>query len=1008
MVAAITDAGVSQLVLTASVTFTDAAFAQVVPAPYPLTRNLTITGADVDPAAWPVFDVNFVKNKIVIGRGVALRLTRLVILRMRQVLYLQAPGLDFIASSPDPIPSTTANPAEWGHLFLENASLVTRICLRPADGADYQTTLPRPAFLPPGPQRWTPNASQAGCTPLPAQQAGSSGSSSSGGSSTATPPPAWPWYMPYGIPYMKRCYPQVTYFSDGALFAYNVPEGSIRPVQAGYVVYLVDAQFKCEALLDSECEKRLGVYACFQLMFAKTNTTSALTPVSSGGSAVAPGNGSATSASASNSSSRSGSSTLLPSNQQPLGTATGSGGGTSGSSTSAHLGAIIGGVVGGVVLVATIAAAVVGLLRHRSRRLRRDSSGAVSSTSSDGLSAAGKPQPARDPCGPAADAGAGPKQLTGCGPTAAAAAVGHKPQQDAPASSGSPCWRDAVAVTIASDKVAGASAVMYSTSSTAAMGPSLRTSAQFTDTPEAPSALPTPQPFQSHPQRYVVTAGASEMPVVPKAPMRQDLNVHVEVRDALQPSAAAVRVAAASSPPAARPVDPATVCESAVAASATAAHESAVAASATAAHAALAVAGGVPAAGGQAAGGTAAAASELPQPCWEADASSQSSQRMAVEGNESLAVVDSRGAAGASTEAAAVAGGARPAAAALATPPVPTPVVELLPRVLGKGAFGRVVEGRYQGRPVAVKLLLRTQLSGRDPQAASGAAGGGYGTSAAQSATAGDEGAALNEEYIKAFVQEVQILGRVDHPCVVKLLAACVVPPRLALVMEMMEGSLEKLVFERSASMAPGAPPRQQLMPLPKLLHIAIQICQGLAYLHPTVIHRDLPANVLLSGAHTDWPVVKLADFGLARMRLQTMRTDNPEVGTPAYMAPELFELDTEVVTHHADMYSLAVVIWVMLTGREPWQDCQNVVAMAYKVCLGERPPLDAIPPERCPPKLRRLIIACWDRDPRRRPAAAETLKELVLIHKLITATAQLSEANKFQRSVTLGDMGGC
>ncbi|KAG2432343.1 hypothetical protein HYH02_013061 [Chlamydomonas schloesseri] len=127
-------------------------------------------------------------------------------------------------------------------------------------------------------------------------------------------------------------------------------------------------------------------------------------------------------------------------------------------------------------------------------------------------------------------------------------------------------------------------------------------------------------------------------------------------------------------------------------------------------------------------------------------------------------------------------------------------------------------------------------------------------------------------------------------------------------------------------------------------------------------------------------------------MRLTTMRTANPEVGTPAYMAPELFELDTEVVTHRADVYSLAVVIWVMLTGREPWKECHNVVALAYKVCMGVRPPLAGIlSPQRCPHKLSRLITACWDRDPLRRPAAAEVLKELVLIKTQTTAAAATS-----------------
>ncbi|KXZ44439.1 hypothetical protein GPECTOR_67g279 [Gonium pectorale] len=185
----------------------------------------------------------------------------------------------------------------------------------------------------------------------------------------------------------------------------------------------------------------------------------------------------------------------------------------------------------------------------------------------------------------------------------------------------------------------------------------------------------------------------------------------------------------------------------------------------------------------------------------------------------------------------------------------------------------------------------------------------------------------------------VAVLGRCDHPNVVRLLAACLTPPRLCLVMERCETSLERLLNGEAAG--------GSLLPLPTLLHIAIQICQGLEYLHPTIVHRDLkPANVLINGADTERPVVKLAD-----------------------------------------MYSLGVLLWAMLTGQQPWRD-HSVAAVAYKVAaLGERLPLDHLPDRRCPPQLRRLIRQCWEADPLRRPAAAEAVKELFLLHgeKMVT-----------------------
>ncbi|KAG2441627.1 hypothetical protein HXX76_003247 [Chlamydomonas incerta] len=381
--------------------------------------------------------------------------------------------------------------------------------------------------------------------------------------------------------------------------------------------------------------------------------------------------------------------------------------------------------------------------------------------------------------------------------------------------------------------------------------------------------------------------------------------------------------------------------------------------------------------------------------------------------------------------------------------------VRLLPKVLGKGAFGRVHEGEYRGQRVAVKVLLDSafgDLVGAGPRApaeaeaaaapgplhraVSGPAGGagaapileqmldddgevlpplptlarltGSESGAAASSVArllkagtatetdmvaaagdgvgagGDAGAAAEDDgqdrqhvwaddrarrLLRQFQQEVEVLGRCDHPAVVKLLAACLTPPRLCLVMELCETSLEHLIYGR-----PG-----QLLSLPTVLHIAVQVAEGLSYLHPTIIHRDLPANVLIQGADSSRPVAKLTDFGLSRLRMATVATRHPDAGTPAYLAPECYSTDNNVVTHHMDMYAMGVLLWSMLTGQRPWRaQCQSIVVIAYRVTmLGERPPLDQMSDRRCPPKLRRLIKQCWEHDPRKRPAAAQMVKEL-------------------------------
>ncbi|KAG2499017.1 hypothetical protein HYH03_003203 [Edaphochlamys debaryana] len=302
------------------------------------------------------------------------------------------------------------------------------------------------------------------------------------------------------------------------------------------------------------------------------------------------------------------------------------------------------------------------------------------------------------------------------------------------------------------------------------------------------------------------------------------------------------------------------------------------------------------------------------------------------------------------------------------------PVVELLPKVLGKGSYGRVVEGVYLGKPCAVKLLTR---------------GAGLGSPAEPRDTA---------ELAQGVRQELEVLARCDHPNIVKLLAASL-HPKPFLVMERMDMSLHKLLYGRiqqaagssgGASVVPGnegADTAWPLLPLPLVLHIATEVAQGLAYLHPHTIHRDLkPCNVLVSGPCDDRLVVKLTDFGLSRLQQSVCFTATPEAGTPAYIAPECYDVDNNVITHHADIYTFGVLLWEMLAGMQPWYGLTDM-EIAIKVTLHRDrlplPPPASVPGSRAarwPPRLLRLVTSCWEADPYRRPAAAELTKLLLLV----------------------------
>lgn len=146
----------------------------------------------------------------------------------------------------------------------------------------------------------------------------------------------------------------------------------------------------------------------------------------------------------------------------------------------------------------------------------------------------------------------------------------------------------------------------------------------------------------------------------------------------------------------------------------------------------------------------------------------------------------------------------------------------------------------------------------------------------------------------------------------------------LSIVMERLEMSLrERLV--RDADLA-----------LPDRLRWLCDIAAGMQALHrnrPCIIHRDLkPENVLLT-CKTGEAIAKIADFGLAK----AVTDCKPEfVGTPGYMAPELF--DDEAASTKSDVFSFAIVMCNLLTLKDPYANLEHESAMHGMVMRRFRP----------------------------------------------------------------------
>jgi serine/threonine-protein kinase len=154
---------------------------------------------------------------------------------------------------------------------------------------------------------------------------------------------------------------------------------------------------------------------------------------------------------------------------------------------------------------------------------------------------------------------------------------------------------------------------------------------------------------------------------------------------------------------------------------------------------------------------------------------------------------------------------------------------------------------------------------------------------------------------------------------------------------------------------------------------IVTQACRGLDYAHRNgVVHRDVkPGNLLVSDAQ----VVKLADFGIARATDQSSITQVGSVlGTAAYLAPE--QARGEEAGPRADIYSLGVVAYQLLSGRLPYE-ANSLSELALKQQREAPARLEDVNP-RVPPELARAVRMALEIDQESRPADALVLAEAI------------------------------
>jgi hypothetical protein len=258
-------------------------------------------------------------------------------------------------------------------------------------------------------------------------------------------------------------------------------------------------------------------------------------------------------------------------------------------------------------------------------------------------------------------------------------------------------------------------------------------------------------------------------------------------------------------------------------------------------------------------------------------------------------------------------------------------------RLLGRGGMGTVYLGRDRvtAGPVAVKLI-RPGLS--------------------------------DEAGIRRFLREAAVVSRVRDPRIVRTHHIDVTEDgQLYQVMDHVEGvALRRRLARSGYAVGPGA-------------RVCAGIAGAVAAAHGAgIVHRDIkPGNVMLTRAA---PGVRVLDFGISKLTGDDAHGPVTEtrhvIGTPGYMAPEQILRSAEV-TPAADVYSLGIVLFEVVTGALPFAGRSSGAML--EAHLRELPPT-LVDQRGVPAPLAALVARCLDKDPRARPEAREVERVLTQI----------------------------
>ena len=238
-------------------------------------------------------------------------------------------------------------------------------------------------------------------------------------------------------------------------------------------------------------------------------------------------------------------------------------------------------------------------------------------------------------------------------------------------------------------------------------------------------------------------------------------------------------------------------------------------------------------------------------------------------------------------------------------------------------------------------------------------------------------------DVLKRFRAEAITLAKLNHPNIATLYELGQHGDQLLMVMEFVRGETFDKLSERAGP-----------MPFERAAYLVAQVLDALGHAHRVgIVHRDMkPANLILSESG----VVKVMDFGIARMvGTEHLTNDGYMMGTPAYMAPE--QVLGNEVDGRADLYSVGVILYRMLTGHLPFK-ADTAAAMAQKQLKDAPTPLRQVRAE-LPVWCEQILERALAKPPELRYQTADEFRSALML------SAQLAPATEVTSVLAIGSV---